>query len=170
MQGFAGLVQTSIDAVVCWIGKAMGWILFLVVLLVFASTFLRYLFGIGYAWLQELYIWLNGSALLLAAAYAWRDDAQVRVEIFRQRFSLRQKAWVEVLGTLFVLLPTLGIIAYWSWTPIRISWRILERSSALDGLPGVYLMKSVVLLFCAIMALQAVGVLVREGRRLAARA
>ena len=54
-----------------------------------------------------------------------------------------------------ILLPTVAVIAYWSWTPIVFSWRRLEGSRALDGLPGVFLLKSVILLFCALMAVQA---------------
>jgi TRAP-type mannitol/chloroaromatic compound transport system permease small subunit len=60
-----------------------------------------------------------------------------------------------IVGILAILLPTVAVIAYWSWTPIVFSWRRLEGSRALDGLPGVFLLKSVVLVFCALMAVQA---------------
>lgn len=144
------------------VGKAMGWLMVPVVLLVFLVAVLRYVFGIGYAWLSELYVWINGAAVMLAAAYTWQEDAQVRVSIFYDRFSARTKALVEIFGILCILLPTLAVIVYWSWGPILFSWRRLESSRALDGLPGLFLLKSVILLFCALMALQALIFLVRH--------
>lgn len=141
--------------IVALVGKAMGWIMVPVVCLVFSVAVLRYGFGIGYAWLSELYTWLNGTAVMLAAAYTWQEDRQVRVSIFYDRWSVRARAVVDIVGILAILLPTVAVIAYWSWTPIVFSWRRLEGSRALDGLPGVFLLKSVVLVFCALMAIQA---------------
>lgn len=145
-----------LSKLVAGIGMTMGWMLIPVVCLVFSVAVLRYAFGIGYPWLSELYTWINGAAVMLAAAYTWQDDRQVRVAIFYERFKPRIRALVEVIGIVLILLPTLAIIAYWSWGPIIYSWQRLERSRDLEGLPGVFILKSVILVFCVLMALQAV--------------
>jgi TRAP-type mannitol/chloroaromatic compound transport system permease small subunit len=159
-------LERGLDAVTRTAGRVMGWLMIPVVFIVFANAILRYGFGIGYAWFQELYIWINGVAVLLAAAYTWQDDAQVRVPIFYDRFTARTKAIVEIVGILFILLPAVAIFAYTSWAPVLRSWRVLERSRVLDGLPGVFVLRTFILVFCALMILQAVAFLIRHIRTL----
>lgn len=151
-----------LEQIVAVTGKIAAWVMVPVVLLVFLSAVLRYAFGIGFAWVGELYTWSNGVAVLLAAAYTWQVDRQVRVTIIYDRLSPIAKSIVELSGTLLIVLPTVCVIAYLSWAPTVFSWSRFESSRALDGLPGVFIVKSFILVFCLLIAIQCVVFICRH--------
>ena len=41
----------------------------ILIILVSMSVIMRYLFSIGFTWLQDLYIWIHASVILMGIAY-----------------------------------------------------------------------------------------------------
>ena len=84
------------------------------------------------------------------------------MDIFYQKMSRRNRAWVDVLGTLLLLFPLCGFMSWVSWEYVANSWAVLEGSPEAGGLPGVFLLKSLLLLLPLTLGLQGVAALLRN--------
>ncbi len=136
------------------LGHTVAWLTLFMVLLTFLVVLLRYGFDTGWIALQESVTWLHACVFMLGASYALRRDSHVRVDIFYQKFSPRGRAWVDLLGSLLLLLPVCLFIFYASWDYVAESWEIGEGSAETGGLPALYLLKSLLLLMPALLILQ----------------
>lgn len=150
-----------IDAVNEAVGRAASWLVFACVVLCAATALLRYVFSIGFIWMQETYVAAFGLTFMLMAGYTYLKDQHVRVDIVHGRLSPRARARVEIAGVLVFLFPWLATLAVAGAPFILGSWRILEPSSTPGGLPVVFLVKTVIWVFCALLGLQGVSVLLR---------
>jgi TRAP-type mannitol/chloroaromatic compound transport system permease small subunit len=131
-----GLLRVSafIDALNTWIGKAAAWLGLIAVLVCTANALARYALNIGSnAWL-ELQWYLNAAVFLLIAAYALKRNEHVRIDVIAARLSLKAQAWIDIIGGLFALLPTVIIIAWYSWPSLVSSIHVGEYSSDPGGL------------------------------------
>jgi len=136
------------------IGRGLAWLAAAMVAVMFAVVVLRYVFDLGWIAMQESVSYMHGLLFTLGAAYTLGHDGHVRIDIFYQRFTPRQRAWVELAGTLLLLLPTAGVIAWLSWGYVVQSWTLLEGSDASGGLPGVFLIKTALVVMPALLVLQ----------------
>ena len=130
----------------------------LVLLMVAAATLvlvLRFVFDLGWAALQEAYVWLHASVFLIAAGAALRSDKHVRIELLSQRLSARGRASIELIGGTLLLAPMLAAIGWSVWPLILRSFAVFEASPEAGGLPGLFLLKSLVLVFCGGLAIEA---------------
>ena len=164
------LVATAdhIDRLIAAIGRAAAWLALFVVLMQFAVVVLRYAFGIGSIWLSESVIYGHAGLFMLAAAWTLQVGGHVRVDIFYADASPRTKAMVDLLGSLLLLLPFMLVIAWFAVPYVARSWALWERSRETSGLPFVYLLKTLILLFAFLMALQGVSQAIRAARVLGA--
>ena len=163
-----GIVRT-IDRINEVIGRLMGWVTVATVLLVFAVVVMRYFFSVGFVWMQELYVWLHGTVFMLGAAYTLLHDGHVRIDLIYAGAGRRYQALVNLIGAVVLGGPLIYIIAIKSWPIIKRSWINLERSAEAGGLPGVFLLKSVIAVFCLLFALQLVALALRSLARLGGR-
>ena len=92
------------------IGRTASWCALAIVLLGFAVVLLRYVLGLGSIWLQESILYAHAALFLLAAAWTLKEGGHVRVDVFYADASPRTKAWIDLLGALFLLLPFCGAI------------------------------------------------------------
>jgi TRAP-type mannitol/chloroaromatic compound transport system permease small subunit len=124
----------TIDTLNAWIGRAVAWLGLLAVLVCTGNATARYALNIGSnAWL-ELQWYLNAAVFLLVAAYALKRNEHVRIDVIAGKLSPRAQAWIDIVGGAFFLLPTVIIIAWYSWPSLVSSWRINEYSSDPGGL------------------------------------
>lgn len=146
----------AIDRLSAAIGRASAWLVLVVVLVQFVVVLLRYAFGTGSIQLQESIVYAHGFAFLLAAAWALKLDAHVRVDVFYRaaRTDARRRALVDLLGTLFLLLPMAGLILWMSLPYVLRSWAIFEGSQETAGLPFVFLLKTAIPVFALLLILQ----------------
>lgn len=147
---FVSLIDTFTEL----LGKTIAWLTLVIVLLTFAVVVLRYGFQIGWIALQEAVLYAHGAVFMLGAAYTLKHNGHVRVDIFYQKFNQKQKAWVDLLGTIFLLFPVCIFIFYISMDYVLLSWDILEKSKEPGGIPAVYLNKSLILLLVVTVLLQ----------------
>ncbi len=138
-------------------GRVAGWLVLALVATTCAVVALRYGFSLGWAWLQEATVWLHGTAFMLAAGYALAHEAHVRVDVLYRTASRRYRALVDLLGSLLLALPMLGVLAWFAAPYVLASWQRVERSAEAGGLPGLFALKSMLLVFAALLALQALA-------------
>jgi TRAP-type mannitol/chloroaromatic compound transport system permease small subunit len=144
------------------IGRGVAWLTLLMVLITFAVVILRYVYAVGWVWLQESYVWLHGVVFMVGAGYTLLHNGHVRVDIFYRPNSVRYKAVVDLFGSLLLLLPLVVIVVYVSYDYVIDSWMRLEQSREAGGLPGLFLLKSVILVFCLLIGLQGLSLAARS--------
>ena len=155
-------LAAQIDKVNHAIGRSAAWLALLMVLVQFSGVVLRYVFGIGSIMMQEAIVYMHGVLFMMAAADTLLQDEHVRVDIFYARASTRRKALINLLGSAFFILPFCIFIAYVSYDYVAMSWSVREGSRETSGIQGVFLLKTVILLFAAQLALQAISSILKN--------
>lgn len=135
------------------IGQASAWLWIAVLLVVLCNVFSRFVLARGSIALEELSWHLFGAATLLALAYAVVRDDHVRVDVLREKFSLRSQAWIELLGIVLLALPVLALMINSLLAYAYTAFVYLEHSQAPSGLPYRFLFKSVLPLGLALTAI-----------------
>jgi TRAP-type mannitol/chloroaromatic compound transport system permease small subunit len=150
-------VSCIIDTINKKIGEWVSYFTFLMAAITFTVVVLRYGFNLGWIAMQESVVYLHAAVFLLGSAYTLQHDGHVRVDVFYRGFSRKRKALVNLIGTLFLLLPMMVFITAVSWHYVFESWQTLEGSMESGGLPFLYVLKSFILLFSLTMFFQGVS-------------
>lgn len=159
----------GVDALNEAAGRLAGVMAAVLVALVFGLVLARYAFNAGSVAAQEAMLWLHAAIFLLGLGYTLRHEGHVRVDVFSQRWSARARARVTLLATLALLLPFCVFMLAMSWDYVAASWSAREGSRDPGGLPGWYLLKSLLPLSAALLMLQALAQTVRALRTALAR-
>lgn len=140
-------------------GAAIAWLTVLMVLGTFVIVVLRYVFALGWIWMQESITWMHAAVFMLGAAYTLKRDEHVRVDIFYRRMTPRRQAIVDILGTLIFLIPMMVFLASISLGYVRSSWAVHEASREAGGLPYPFvpLLKTLIPVTALLLALQGVA-------------
>jgi len=146
-----------IDRLNTAIGRAVAWLVIVVVVLQFALVVARYLFGLGSVWLSETVIYTHATLFMLTAAWTLHTGGHVRVDIFYADASAQTKALIELVGALVLLLPFMLVLIWLSVPYAARSWAILEHSQEASGLPIVFALKTLIPIFAVLMALQGIA-------------
>jgi len=155
-------ISHTIESFIDLAGRAVSWLTLALVLLTFLVVVLRYIFDLGWIAMQDAINTLHAVLFLVAASYTLKYDEHVRVDIFYQKLTMRGRAWIDFLGGLLVLIPVCIFIFWISWVYVIESWRVFESSSETGGLPGVYLLKSVILLMAVLLILQGLALILKN--------
>ncbi|MCV6614029.1 MAG: TRAP transporter small permease subunit [Cellvibrionaceae bacterium] len=139
------------------LGKLVSWLTIFMVVATCIVVVLRYLLNIGATALQDSVTYMHATVFLLGAAYTLNKGGQVRVDVFYRNFNLRQKAWIDAIGSVLFLLPLCGLIFFTSLDYVANSWAVKETARDTNGLPYVYLLKTLLPLAAFTLALQAIG-------------
>ncbi|MGB0682886.1 MAG: TRAP transporter small permease subunit [Magnetovibrionaceae bacterium] len=161
------IIVRSLDKLNDLVGRSLSWLTLAMVLVTFAVVILRYVFSIGWVAMQESYVWMHGIVFMGGAAYTLLHNGHVRVDILYRGASPQFRAKVDIFGVCFLMLPVLILVAWVSTGYILTSWAGLEESREAGGLPGLFLLKSMIWVFSGLMSLQAVALALRSGLVLA---
>lgn len=146
-------ISRPLDRLLVAIGQASAWLWLAVLLVVLANVFSRFALSRGSIALEELSWHLFGAALMLALAYAVVRDDHVRVDVLRERFSLRSQAWIELLAIALLALPVIVLMIDALIPYAYKAYLYSERSQAPSGLPHRFIFKSVLPIGLALVAL-----------------
>jgi TRAP-type mannitol/chloroaromatic compound transport system permease small subunit len=163
-----------IEGIVLAIGKvfALAWLL--LVLLIILSVAERYappitrftaaIFGSnpGTA-LGELQWHLFAAGFMIGLPYAMARGAHVRVDVLAERWSLRTKAWIELLGTVLFLLPFAVFVIIYGVPFVERSISLNEVSASPGGLGGRWIMKSLIVVAPALLVVMGIARIMRVG-------
>jgi len=155
-------ISNIIDSFNLAIGKAVSWLVVLMVVITFGVVVMRYLFNTGSIQAQETITYMHAIVFMLAAAATLKQDAHVRVDIFYGKMSVKKQAIVNFLGNLFLLIPVCAFILWSSWDYVLDAWDIKESSREAGGLPWVYLLKTVIIIFCGMLLLQGLSEMLKS--------
>ena len=156
------LLISLIDQLNDAVGRVVSWFTVVMVINVFLVVTLRYVFSTGWIWMQEFYVWTHATVFLLGAGYTLLHEGHVRIDLIYRDASQKYKAMVNMIGSLFLGLPLIYLVFDRALPMVSRSWLILEKSAEAGGMPGLFLFKSVIVLFAVLFGLQLFALLLRS--------
>ena len=129
---------------------------------VFLVVVLRYLFGISFIWMQETYVWMHAYIFMLGAGFTYLNDDHVRIDILYRNASQTYRAFIDLIGNVFFLLPFLYIIWSYSFPFVYKSWQMNEISREAGGLSMLFLLKLAILLFVIFLFIQSISKIINS--------
>ena len=142
------------DSLIERLGNVLNVLMIALVCVVIVVVVGRYFFEIGSVALQELTTYLHAIIFMLGISYTLKHDGHVRVDIFYRNFSNRSQALINVIGGLVFILPISIFIGWSSLDYVLASWSIMETSTENNGLPFIYLLKTVMLIMPSLLMIQ----------------
>ncbi|MCP4004856.1 MAG: TRAP transporter small permease subunit [bacterium] len=155
-----------IDSVNLQIGRGISWLTFAMVLIGAYNALARYAGrSLGLSLASNAYIelqWYMFSAVfLLGAAATLARDGHVRVDVLFGRMSARARAWIDLVGSVVLLLPFCLMSLLATWPAVRNSWQIGEVSPDPGGLPR-YPIKTLILVAFGLLIAQGISHVIRK--------
>lgn len=156
----------AIDRISSAIGSALSWVTLALIALGVINVIGRYLGA-------QLGMQLSSNALLeaqtqafdliflLGAAYLLKRDGHIRVDILHSRLSPRVRAWIDVAGTVLLLVPFCALVIWFSLDYVGDAWSTLEMSPNPGGLP-LYPIKTLIPLALGLLVLQGISELIKR--------
>lgn len=142
-----------------WLGRQLSWLTTLLMLLICVDVLRRYALDATTVAILDLEWYLFSLIFLLGAGYGLCHDKHVRVDVFYHRFSETRKAWINLLGCLFFLIPFCLVCIYSTWEFTLYSYQLNEGSPEPGGLPARYLIKAAMPLGFLLLLLQAISMI-----------
>ena len=155
-------LSSKLDAFLSFMGKIGAWMAIPLIAIIIFDIITRRFFVLGSTKLQEMEWHLHAALFLLALGYGYLRNSHVRIEIIRERFSIKTKAWLEIIGVLFFVLPYSGLIIYFGLDFASRSYDMSEISSALTGLSHRWIIKSFIPAGMLFLWLAGIAVLLRN--------
>ena len=127
-------LSRAIDALNEQIGKLTYWLVLAAVLISCGNALVRYAFNrSSNSWL-EIQWYLFSFVFLFCAGYTLLHNQHVRIDVISSHLSARGRAWIDILGTIFFLLPMAIAIMWLSWPVFLDAYRSNEVSTNAGGL------------------------------------
>ena len=167
MQAFLKL-SGAIDALNEKIGAVATWLVLIACLISAGNAVMRWGFDMSSnAWLEAQW-YLFAGMVMLGGAYTLKTNEHVRVDVFYSRYSERTRAWLDLLGAIFFLLPMCVVIGWMSWPLFTGSYESGEVSSNAGGLVR-WPVKILLPIGFLLLALQGVSEIIKRIAKLTGR-
>ena len=150
-----------VDALIAAVGHAASWLWPLLVAVVVLQVVLRYGFGRGSIMFEEIQWHIYAVGFMIGLSYCADVDRHVRVDVLAESWTLRTRAWIELVGLATFMLPFVLIIAIEGIPYAKSAWDFKEVSAAPGGLPYRWILKSFITIAASLLALAAISRLTR---------
>jgi TRAP-type mannitol/chloroaromatic compound transport system permease small subunit len=154
-------VSRLIDALNERIGRSVYWLVLVAVLLSAGNAIVRKLFNMSSNAFLELQWYLFSAIFLFCAGYTLLRNEHVRIDVITGRLSAKAQTWIDVLGTIFFLLPMAILFIYLSWPIFVRTFTHNEISTNAGGLL-IWPARLMVPVGFALLALQGLSELVKR--------
>jgi TRAP-type mannitol/chloroaromatic compound transport system permease small subunit len=152
----------GLDAVNERVGRAIAWCTLAMVILQALVVVLRYVFAVGSIPLQESIWYLHAIVFMLGAGYTLLHDGHVRIDVFYRTASPKRRALIDAAGVILFLFPLCAVTLDLAWPYVMNAWRVRESSSEASGLPFLYLLKTIIPVTLALLAVQGASLLIKS--------
>jgi len=124
----------AVDAISERVGHSVYWLVLVAVLISTVNAIVRKVFNWSSNSLLEIQWYLFSAVFLLCAGYTLLRNEHVRIDVIAGRLSKRKQIWIDIIGTIFFLLPMSILIMYLSWFTFMNAYRSDEVSTNAGGL------------------------------------
>lgn len=154
-------VANAIDQMNRTVASVFKWLALIMVLVQFCIVIGRYVFGYNSIAAQESVLYMHATLFMLGAGYTLLVDKHVRVDVFYAKVTDPTKRRINIFGHIFLLMPSITALLYWTWPSVRNSWKILEGPISVGGIEAVFLLKTLIPAFCVLILVQSFSLLIR---------
>jgi TRAP-type mannitol/chloroaromatic compound transport system permease small subunit len=126
--------SAAIDLINEKIGYICNWLVLAACMVSAGNAMIRYAFGYSSNGWLELQWYMFAILVMFGASYTFKRNEHVRVEIFYLFLSERGQLWLDLIGTLFFLIPACLLLSYLSWPFFHQAYIVNETSSNAGGL------------------------------------
>jgi TRAP-type mannitol/chloroaromatic compound transport system permease small subunit len=144
------------------IGKILAFFMVLLIINVFYDVISRYFFDGGSIAMQELEWHIFGIIILFGMSYALREESHVRVDFLYNNFSAKTQAIINILGTIFFIIPLAILIIYGSYDFVMDSYTTNEISEDPGGLTHRWIIKAMIPLSFIYLIITSIGYVVKN--------
>lgn len=155
-------IENAIDFLVGVVGKITSILLLLMIFNVFFDVIMRYFFRNSSVGMQEMEWHLFSIVILFGVSVALKEEGHVRVDFLYEKYSVRKKAMLNILGTIFFLLPLTILIATGSISFVMDSYIINEISEDPGGLTHRWIIKSMIPLSFVFLLIAGIGYVIKN--------
>ena len=155
-------LERAINAFSDLLGKIAALLFVLMLFNVFYDVIMRYLFNDVSIGMQELEWHLFAAMFMLGVPYTLRVGGHVRVDLIYERLSGNKKAWIDLLGSLLLLLPFALLVAWYGVGFAREAYELGETSGDPGGLPYRWIIKAVIPFSFFAIAISGIGLALRS--------
>lgn len=154
-------LSTLIDKINERVGKGAFWLVLVMTLISAGNATYRFIFNDSSNGLLEIQWYLFAAVFLLCSPYTLQKNEHVRIDVISGKFSPRGLAIIDIIGTLFFLLPMVVLVLWLSLPLVADSFRINEMSANAGGLIR-WPVKALLPLGFLLLALQGVSELIKR--------
>ncbi|MBD5770976.1 TRAP transporter small permease subunit [Marinomonas colpomeniae] len=129
---------------------------------VFYDVLMRYVFNDVSIGMQELEWHLYAAIFLLGIPYGIQHGGHVRVDLIYENLPLKGKAWIDLLGCVFLLMPFTLLVGYYGIGFAHEAYTLGETSGDPGGLPYRWIIKAVIPFAFFSMAISGLGMVIRS--------
>jgi TRAP-type mannitol/chloroaromatic compound transport system permease small subunit len=151
----------TVDRISTWVGKAAAWLIMVLMLVVCAEVFKRYILNAPTAWIFDFDNMLYGTLFMLCGAYTLAQNGHVRGDFLYSSMRPRTQAALDLALYIVFFMPGIAAVMYAGWEYAGDSWRIAEHSNVTAEGPPVYHFKSMIPLAGVLVMLQGLAEVVR---------
>src|SRR4030088_2184389 len=127
-------VSAAIDLLNEKIGYICNFLVLAACVVSAANAMIRYAFDYSSNGWLELQWYMFAILVMFGASYTFKRNEHVRVEIFYLFLTERGQLWLDMIGTLFFLIPSCLLLSYLSWPFFYQSAAVNETSGNAGGL------------------------------------
>ena len=151
----------AVDEVSTWVGKLFSWLIVVLMVVVCAEVFKRYILNAPTAWIFDGENMLYGTLFMMCGAYTLAQNAHVRGDFLYSSMRPRTQAWLDVVLYIVFFIPGIAALIYAGTDYAMDSWRIAEHSNVTADGPPVYHFKTVIPIAGTLVMLQGIAEIVR---------
>ena len=116
------------------VGKGAFWLVLIMTLISAGNASYRFVFNDSSNGMLEIQWYLFAAVFLLCAPYTLQKNEHVRIDVLSGKLSPRGLAVIDIIGTLFFLLPMVVLVLWLSLPLVAESYKINEHSANAGGL------------------------------------
>ena len=137
-------IQTVIERFIECLGRVTSWLIAGLLFNVVVVVLLRYVFNISITAIQESIVYLHATIFMLGICYAFQQNAHVSIDFLNTRLPIQWRIWIRISGNLLLLMPFGVSLLWFSQDYVAYSWSLREHSAETDGLPIVFVLKTLI--------------------------
>ena len=150
-----------VDSVTERVGRTLLWLVLAAVLISAANATVRKAFNYSSNSFLEIQWYLFSMIFLCCAGYTLKNNEHVRIDIISGRLSARARAIIDIIGTLFFLLPMSILIMCLSW-PVLVDAYVRQEVSTNAGGLIIWPARLMVPVGFFLLSIQAIAELVKR--------
>lgn len=155
-----------LESIVEWVGKAVSWLIMVLILSIVYEVISRFLFNAPTFWSYDISYMVGGTAMVLGSAWTLKVGQHVRVDIFYYNFSPKVQAVMDIINSFILFFPVITIGLIYSVPQVIFSWSKQEKIYSGIWNPPIYHVKTFIALAMFLLLIQSISELVKNVQKL----